>query len=307
MKIFRITMLVVLLASAIGISGCTTNVVNIPAGFVGKMLTPTGWQDKWLEAGQVDLGVKNSNGTYNTLVLLEVTSTTVKESFLQEGSGGEDHRVLTQDGVPVSVDVYVRLMVPEDDETRTAILAQVTPVHIEGDPNEVKRIMVQDIYVKFAQPEVRGKIREKFASYENYGAVYLEFSSIPEQLGVSMTTIFEKNNVPLSLMSVSLSNVKPDEAIWTAMNQVVAAEAEAKAIATIGQALRDNPEYAAYLQWVYLEKIAQTGTNTVIIVDGSNGQSSSDYASAQYLYQLLTNGTANGQWVTPTPTPTLNP
>ena len=78
-------MLVVLLASAIGISGCTTNVVNIPAGFVGKMLTPTGWQDKWLEAGQVDLGVKNSNGTYNTLVLLEVTSTTVKESFLQEG------------------------------------------------------------------------------------------------------------------------------------------------------------------------------------------------------------------------------
>ena len=43
--------------------GCTNDFRNIPAGFVAKKLTPSGWDKGILEAGQVDIGTKNSDGT----------------------------------------------------------------------------------------------------------------------------------------------------------------------------------------------------------------------------------------------------
>ena len=66
-------------AFAAFLSAC--NVKQIAAGYVGRVLTPTGWEDRIYEAGQVDLGTKHFSGTYNTLVLLEASSTTVKEQF----------------------------------------------------------------------------------------------------------------------------------------------------------------------------------------------------------------------------------
>src|ERR1035437_6541689 len=45
---------------AILFTGCN-NYVNIPAGFIGKILTPTGWTKGIIEAGQVDLGTPSDD------------------------------------------------------------------------------------------------------------------------------------------------------------------------------------------------------------------------------------------------------
>ena len=77
--------------------GCSNVIREIPAGYVGKVLTPSGWQNEIREAGQVDIGTVGGNGTYNTLVLLEATSTAVKESFGQAmGNDKEEDRKSTR-------------------------------------------------------------------------------------------------------------------------------------------------------------------------------------------------------------------
>lgn len=273
-KWYSVLLVVVMMCAMLMLVGCE-NYVNIPAGYSGRILTQTGWQEDWLGAGQVNIGQQQQNGATNQLVLLEVTSETIMESFDQaktaaEGGDGEDHRVLTQDGVPVSVDVYVRLMVPNDKGIMTQILAQVTPNTFKGDPANVARIQVNDIYVKFAQPEVRGAIRALFAQYPNYEAVYADFANIPTKLGSTLTDMFKKSNIPLSMMDVSLSNVKPDEALWAAKNNQASADAQVQAIQKIGDAMKNNPGYVEYLKWQQLLEIAKTCPNVTIIVGDGN-------------------------------------
>lgn len=310
MNIKRAWIIVLIGLISIATSGCGTNVVNIPAGYSGRILTPTGWKAGWLEAGQVDLGIKNTDGTYNSLVLLENTSTTVMEAFNQVRSAsdptsdGEDHRILTQDGVPLSVDVYDRMIVPANESTRDFILAQVTPEQMPGFPENVKVITVESIYKRFAQPEVRGQIRGLFAGYANYQTVYADYSAVSEKLGQKIADIFKKNGVPLTLQSVSLSNVKPDQAVWAALNQNAAAQSQADAINTIGKALRDNPEYQSYQQWQSLIEMAKSDPNLLIVVDGTSGGGSSEALTLAILQKMMEKTT---QPITFIPTPTPNP
>jgi len=78
------------------------------------VLTPTGWEQSTRSAGQEDLRGADRNGNFSVLILLEATSTTVKEQFLEANADAvkhdnTDHRVTTKDGAPLSVDVYRRV------------------------------------------------------------------------------------------------------------------------------------------------------------------------------------------------------
>ncbi len=280
---------------AILASACSGNVREIPAGYVGRILTPTGWQDTILEAGQVDLGVKNNNGTYNTLTLLEATSTTVKEQFLQADSkegatDKEDHRVVTQDGVPLSVDVYIRAIAPDDQKARNNVFVQVTPADTKD--GLVKIISVQNVYDRFARQDVRSKIRGIFANYKDYKSAYSNFNGISEELGRVIDETFKRTGVPLKLQNVSLSNVKPDETVWSAQNRNAAAASEAANIEMVGSALRANPQYEGYMKWQALQTIAREGsvkgTNTIIITDSATGSMASSIAAVETLRPQLT-------------------
>jgi regulator of protease activity HflC (stomatin/prohibitin superfamily) len=257
------------------------------------------------------LGVANTDGTYNSLVLLENTSTTVMEAFDQAGAlttdttDTEDHRILTQDGVPLSVDVYVRMIVPADNATRDTILAEVTPTQMPDYPSNVKVITVKAIYERFAQPEVRSQIRGLFAGYPNYQTLYADYSNVSEKLGEKIATIFPKNGVPLTLQSVSLSNVKPDQTVWAALNQNAAAKSQADAINTIGEALRKNPEYQSYQQWQSLIEMSKSNPNLLIVVNGASG-SSTDALTLAILQEMMKK-TVPETTVLPTSTPTKTP
>src|SRR5262245_17037129 len=94
-----------LLLSSLILCGCVgPEVRSIPAGYMGRVLTPTGWEQSPRSEGQVDLRGVNGNGNFSVLVLLEASSTTVKEQFLAANADpgkqdNTDHRVTTKDGV----------------------------------------------------------------------------------------------------------------------------------------------------------------------------------------------------------------
>lgn len=272
---------------ALVITGCGQEYKEIPAGHVGRVLTATGWQEQVREAGMVDLRDTDMQGRYSVLVLLEATSTTVKEQFLAKGTDSEDHRVLTKNGTPLTVDLYTRALLPENESVRNAIFVQVTPEDT-GD-SRIKRITIERIYDRFARMDVRGKVRGIFAQYEDYEAVYANYDEINAKIATAVLETFKQNGVPLKLQNAQLSNVKPDETIWAAQNIKVAADAQVVAIDKVGAAYRRNPEYGIAKKWESLiqivEKGGQNGTNTVIITDGRSG--GEEWASAEYLRQRL--------------------
>jgi regulator of protease activity HflC (stomatin/prohibitin superfamily) len=245
---------------------------------MGRILTPTGWEQSIRSAGQVDLRRVDRNGNFSVLVLLEATSTTVKEQFLEANADparqdNTDHRVTTKDGVPLSVDVYLRAMLPDDEAVRDRIFTLITPASDSQDLR-VRRISIQNVYERFAQMKIRNNIRMIFAEYPTYKAVAASYGAVNDQIAKMVIQTFEEDHVPLKLQDVQLSNVKQDPSVFKAQNDLAAAEAQANSITKIGEAIRKNPEYRDYMKWQSLKEIAATGTqkgtNTLIVVDGSS-------------------------------------
>lgn len=273
MKI-RLLLIIVVAVGVVLFSGCPpAGVTDIPPGYIGKILTPTGWeQGEPRGAGQVDLGASANNGTENKLVMCESSSTTIKELFRpadpqsQDANLREDHRVLTRDGIPASVDIYVQVGVINEKKWIDSIFAQITPI---PDPSVGRRayITLEMVYSRLAQPIIRGKTRQIFAGYDNYHSVMNHYEQINAQIGGMIASTFKESKVPLMLIAVQLSNVKPDEAIWAAMNRKAAAQADAEAANILGQSLRQNPGYLQKYKWDTLREIKGSGT-TVIVNDG---------------------------------------
>ncbi len=273
MKNLKITLACFVLATLL--SSCSNNVVNIPSGFVAKELTPSGFDDDIREAGQVDIGVKASNGQYTSLVLLEATTITVKESFGQaesnkDTSDKEDHRVMTQTS-PLTVDIYVQMAVPKDKKLRNNAFASITPT--ASNQERVSIIYLEDVYKRFAQMTVRGKVRGIFAKYKNWDSVMANFDKVNAEIGLMVMDVFKTSNVPLDLISVQLSNVKEDQKIWDSKNEQEASFNKVKSIEAIGNAMKNNPGYIQIRKWEVLDKIVTSpnAANISLIVsdDGS--------------------------------------
>jgi hypothetical protein len=273
----RIQLLTVLLiaVAVLGLSGCTAKVVNIPPGYVGKVLMPTGWKDGVIESGQVDIGQTDTDGRGNRLVLLEATSVTIKEVFdkANQNNNNEDHRIITMKGnnkMPLAVDIYVQVMVPDDPKMRDSIFAQVTPVP-EKDNDRVSKITLEQVYNQFAKMTIRGKTRQIFTGYAGYDDVMLKYEAVSSLVAGMITNTFTVNKVPLKLIAGQLSNVKADETVWKAENDKASAAATASAIEQVGVALRSNPGYLEKYKWDVLKEIAGKQNLTIIVNDGRAG------------------------------------
>lgn len=243
-----------LLVSAV-LFGCQNVVKNIPSGFVAKELTPTGFNSNIIEAGQVDLGKIAGNGQYTSLVLLEATTITIKEQFGQsnDSSDGEDHRVMTQT-TPLTVDIYVQMELPKDAKLRNTAFASITPASYKGD-DRVSVIYLQDIYKRFAQMTIRGKVRGIFSKYKGWEEVMNNFDKVNAEISQMVMDVFKSSNTPLELINVQLSNVKEDQRIWDSKNELEAAKNKVQAINSIGEALKNNPNYILIRKWEVLEKL----------------------------------------------------
>lgn len=243
------------------LTGCA-DYQNIPSGYVGMILTPTGWTNKIIESGQVNLGETDANGRQNSLVLLEATSVAVKESFAKTPE--RDDRIKIGEN-SVTTDVYVRMIVPTDAQKRSAIFAQITPGKEQG---RTSTISLTDIYTRFAVMDVRAAIRQVLGKYDSVSQVNRNREKINNDLAKAVKDMFERSGVPLDLQNVTISNVQEDENIVTSKNNNEAAISEVEKIKKVGQALRENPGYLQVRKYEAYEKMAAKGT-TIYIVDGN--------------------------------------
>lgn len=247
--------------------------VEVPAGYIGKIITPKGWADEVHESGSEDIGEPVGNEPASRMVLLEVTSNTVKESFSagvvgKSGQKSEDHRIMIGNA-PIAVDVRIRVMVPEKQAVRDDIYTQVTPRNTRT--KRVQIITAQMIYDKFAKQDVRSGTRAILCGdYHKFEDINKDMKKANAKLYVMVQDLFKRNSVPLILQNVSISNVKPDETVWKAENQNKAAMAQVKVIREIGKELRKNPDYLTFMKWEKLSEMNAKGVS-ITIIDGKPG------------------------------------
>lgn len=262
----------ILLLSAIFLLASCQNVVrNIPSGYVGKSLTPTGYSEEILEAGQVDLGEVRNDGTSTSLVLLEVTTTTIKESFDAAGTDPNeagDHRVRTKDGAPVAVDIYVQVAVPQDKNLRDGIFSMISPQPTQD--ARVSAITIGAVYSQFAKMTIRGNVRSIFAKYQNVDSVYANYAKINAEISLMIIDVIKQSKAPFEILNAQLSNVKEDPTILDSKNKLVAARNEVEAAKMLGEAINKNANYLEMRRLQVLEKIGGLSKATVIVMDTKN-------------------------------------
>lgn len=249
------------LLASLALSGCgmqSNSFYDIPAGHVGKVLTPNGWQKGVIEAGQVNLGGEDADNRRNTLVFLEATGDQVKEQFGQDKD--VDNRIITSGSegkgqIPLVVDIYLRLRVPEDERLRNRVFAEITPKGVEG-MERTSKISVQAIYDRYAMQEARSLIRQIIGSYADDLDISANRSEIEKKLTTALLERLQQLKVPLELQSVSLSNVAADGQIQLGRNQSSSATAQVDAIERVGQALASNPGYLKFREIEMVEKAA---------------------------------------------------
>ncbi len=282
--VWACVLVAVLAAVSYWISTCTSPYfANVPPGYIGKVLMPRGWDPRILEPGQVDLGRLGNGGIGKSLVLLEGVTTTVREKFQEAAANDDkvDDRVLTKDGVPLTLTIYIRLTAPTEEQKRNAIFAQMTP---DISKDRVSVITLQDVYDRFAKMDVRNRMRAIIASYSDYKSLYADFDGANERINAAVGAVFRENNVPLVFQNAGISNAKPDQKVWDAENEKVAAQARADAMNIISAAVRADPNTLTTLKWQYLQKIteiaATNGTKVIIITDTDSPQVSNQMPEA---------------------------
>jgi hypothetical protein len=283
-KIISLILFGIMTLSLLLTSSCIgTDVHTVPSGFVGKILYPTGFDDKLLAPGQINLGVQQINGQKTRIVYLESTTVTIVEQFRAAGQSGDgqDHRIVTRDGVPTVVDMYVRLMLPDDEQSQNNIFLQITPTPSTTNPFE-SYIMLKDIYAKFVEMDTRNRVRSILSSYENFQDILINYDEANDRVTKSVIEAFKDSGVPLKLQDAQLSQVLPDPQVWDSEVKKKAAEALESQIQTLGQMIASNPGYLDYLKWQTLKDIATVGsangTNTLIIVTGEDSSLSNQSA-----------------------------
>ena len=232
---------------------------EIPAGRNGKILTPKGFTGEWLKPGQADLQSTNTNGLQNRLVMLEVATFDIKESFGAKGEDGEDHRILTKDKAPSTVDIYIRVKAPDDSKTKDYILEQISPNKVN---DRVSDITLKMVYDRFAKMDVRAGTREILSKYKKCDDMLDSLGFANLLVEAMVKKLFEDNGVPLIVQNAKISNIKMDQVIWDAKNKLAAANSEVDKIRSIGAALREYPEYN---MWIYKD-LGESGKNVSYII-----------------------------------------
>lgn len=259
----------VFVSSILFLTSCE-EIRNIEPGFKAKILTPTGYEKGIKSAGQVDIG-QTDNGKGNSLVKLEATTVTVKESFYKEDDNN-DRRVRTIDGTPLSVDIYIQISLPETEEGQDETFNSVTPNQVK-DNNRVYIIKLSDVYNQFAKMIIRGKVREIFAKYNSANDIMKNYDKVNAEIGKMVIDVIKISKTPISLISVQLSNVQEDKIILASKNKINEAQNEADAIEKIGAALQKYPQYLESQKIkAYSEAATKASAVTFMISDNKNQQ-----------------------------------
>jgi regulator of protease activity HflC (stomatin/prohibitin superfamily) len=269
----RFGLLCVFICLAAFATGCNSDMRNVPPQYVGRILTPTGWENKLYSPGQVDIGQLDMNKRGNSLVLIQMSAFAIKEQFLgaQATEDKEDHRVFTADKTPVTLDVRFMFTSPDainDAESVKRFFTLGNPAPTQGD-ERVMHITLDSIYKEQAQLQVRGKIRDIMGKFNNFDEAFLHRDELNTQIRKIVSGVLEERKVPLVLVDCQVSNIKPDSLVWENQIKIQAADAEIQAMKKLQAYLDENPTARLIFVLGKLKEIAQIasekGNNTIII------------------------------------------
>lgn len=281
----RLLLIPVLAACAFALAGCN-EYYSVPPNAIGMVLAPTGYDGKVLTPGQVNLGDLTASGEGNSLVLVERNGVPEKESFAGAGASEdkEDHRCLTADGAPVTVDVRMLLALPDYNTKEGAkdfqrLLLLGRPV---GDKNQKRTLWItaSSVYRDQAQQQARGKIRQVCASYASFAALNTAFAKdgkdgLTGKVEAAVATSLIDAGVPLRVINATVSNLKPDPSVIEAIAAQQAAERRVEAIKTVTDFLAQDQtggRREVYRLQVWQEIVAKgnaNGHNTIFMTDAN--------------------------------------
>jgi hypothetical protein len=253
-------------------------------------LTPTGYEDTIYTPGQVDIGTTSQAGQGNELVLIQRSGIEVKEQFLDKGGSkdGADHRCLTHDQNPMTLDVRLVLALPDystpqgKKDLRTLFMLG-NPAPMQSS-NRILLLSAESVYVQQAQLQVRGHIRKICSQYPDFSTAFKAFGGerdgLTDRIAVGVGKVLIEQGVPLRLVGAQVSNMKPDDSVVEAQIAQKAAEARTAAIKTLTDFLDQDP--TGTRKMVYrmqvLQELTRTananGHNTIFLTD-LNGPSPS--------------------------------
>jgi len=249
-----------LTASLLLLTACNEHIIQIPAGFIAKKLEPTGWNKTTIDAGQIDIGPTNNDGTSTSLVLLQINSITEKEQFT-------DNNGIVFGKTPIVVDVYIRMIVSQNDTMRDLIFST-----INAKPNQDRTsiISTQSVYIETAKPKIRNTIRAVLQKYNDPDTVRKNLQYFNQLLTTEIAKQIKDANIPLEILDVSISNIMQNQTINQAENNLNAAKAEIETIKQLGEQLQKNPQYLEkYKIDKQLEMVQTAKTNVTIIISDS--------------------------------------
>ncbi len=293
-KLSLIAAAVVALAINFGGSAFATEPRAIPPDMIGMILTPTGFDGKIYESGQVDIGNVGWFADWgNKLVLLQRGGFAIKEQFVQNDPNNdkdlEDHRcIVGPKREPMSLDV--RLLFAMPDHTKPAGKDAILRMGVLGKPVMAKpeqyggnRVLVLDaasVYFQQVQQQVRGKIRDICLSYASVDAVFdaIAKNGTPEgftdKMKVNVGTVLAENNSPLFLVTAIASNVKPDPSVISAIASGQAADKLTEAMQKIDAFIKADPTglrayiYKLMMMQAMAAKVSEKGGhNTLFMTD----------------------------------------
>lgn len=171
------------------ITGCSQ---PIPPTYVGKILTPSGYQPDVIPPGRVTVTWRNK------LILVETGTKTMREPVT----------IIMQDKLTLSADVRFRVRVNSTD--KKVLNSMFNDIRAKDGV-----VALDAVYSTYGKMVVRNKTREVLSKY-TVEDVHKNYARISGEIFNAVTEAME--SAPLSVSDVALGNIKYPEVVTKAVN-----------------------------------------------------------------------------------------
>lgn len=169
---------------------------------------------------------------------------------------------------PATVDVYLRLIIPKDKKMYDNVFRMITPT---AKTEWLSSISANDIYAKLAQSDVRNAIRSVLQQTDSIEQITTNMDKYSGLITAKVIDHFTNAAVPLNVINVQISNVKLDDAVNSAQNELAAMKSKITTLRDQAEIYSKNPNLMEIEKAkIYLE-IAKTGkVQNFTIISGDN-------------------------------------
>lgn len=187
------------------LTGCYGDRVEVPTGYVGKILSPDGLEKGLKTPSTFRLPYVGPTSSNYRLVIAEASDQPKEE---------EIKVFMPLDNLNLEFDCRMTVSIPADEERVDPVFARLTPDSTE-DAN-VMRIDLDKVYETYARPIIREKAREVITKY-TIMHVMTNRDAVSTEIENAVTD--ELKSSPMVILNFGLADLQPPAIIVTAQEQ----------------------------------------------------------------------------------------